>query len=99
MYTGSNGSGSNGAVCANLTNLATITGPCSGSWNDCVDSVRVKLASTHCLSLYRAAGYENLMVTYWGAENEVLHNLPQINVLSSLRFHRKVSNSCLGGPV
>lgn len=78
----------------NIPNLNDIPGPCpqffaDDSWNDCVSSVRVKLATNQCFRLYSNANYNGVMATYWGPKNEVLYNVSPNDALSSMKQYTK----------
>lgn len=95
LYVDANGGGSGAQTwcydsVGNIPNLGNIPGSCAnGTWNDCISSVRVKLGQTWCIKTYSAANYVSLMATYWGAENEVLHNVAPDNAMSSIKQYQK----------
>lgn len=75
----------------NYPNLASLSGPCSGSWNDCISSMGVNnLGATWCLASYTNANYVSVNQTWWGPLTDDLHpSVNQNDVDSSIRFYQK----------
>jgi hypothetical protein len=94
IYVNSNGVGTGQSFCLDLgpnpSNLGAISGPCSGTWNDCVSSVRVTVGATQCYATYQAANWSNLMQKYWGSIGpDVMFNVSPNNVMSSFKQYSK----------
>jgi len=100
LYVDANGGGSGAqSFCLeggnNLPNLNNIPGPCpqflhANSWNDCVSSVRVSVASTQCIATYSNANYSTVMTVYWGPDGpDHLYNVSPNDAMSSIKQYTK----------